>query len=268
MRKLSMKLPAEKQKSSRLATEAQSSRGFTAVEIAMVATVIAIFALIALPIFRNRVEEAKLAAARADLASLMKASILAKADTGFHVRLEDLDNTENNIPTGDPNGIILETPPFVYPVGPASLRQSLTLAQIQNFAGPATAPKFRGPYITFQRFTTYGQLQSSALGGVLLQSFTGNRLSPIQDVPPGQAQGPGLFDSVNNRIPIDPWGNPYLFFPATGETGYSNSVIYSMGPNGLPGDGSLGGIGAYIRPATQPFLPGNLGSFDDLQVEF
>jgi type II secretory pathway pseudopilin PulG len=243
-------------------------RGFSAVEIAMVATVIAIFALIVLPIFRNRVEEAKLAAARSDLASLMKAEILAKADTGFYLRLEDLDNTENNIPNAPPDGITLQTPPFVYPNGPASLRQSLTLTQIQNLAGAPSAPKFRGPYITFQRFNTYAEIRSSTLASLVLQSQTGNRLSPIQDVPASQAQGPGLYDSDLNRIPVDPWGNPYLFFPATGETSYSNSVIYSMGPNGVPGDGSLGGPGAYIRPPSGVLLPGNLGADDDLQVSF
>jgi prepilin-type N-terminal cleavage/methylation domain-containing protein len=243
-------------------------RGFTAVEIAMVATVIAIFALIALPIFRNRVEEAKLSAAQADLTSLMKAEILAKADTGFYLRLEDLDNTENNVPNNPPTGIIYETPAFAYPAGSASLRQSLTLAQIQQLAGPASAPKLRGPYISFQRFTTYGEIQASTLASLVLQSQTGDRLSPIQDIPLAQAQGAGLYDSNQNRIPVDPWGNPYLFFPSTGETGYSNSAIYSMGPNGVPGDGSLAGFGAYIRPASGTLLPGNLGSDDDMQVQF
>jgi type II secretory pathway pseudopilin PulG len=243
-------------------------KGFTAVEIAMVATVIAIFALIALPIFRNRVEEAKLAAARSDLGSLMKAEILAKADTGFFLRLEDLDNTENNVPSSPINGIVLETPPFVYPNGPASLRTSLTQAQIVQLAGPASAPKFRGPYITFQRATTYAELKVNPLASLVLQSVTANRLSPIQDVPAAQAQAVGLFDSDQNRIPVDPWGQPYLFFPSTGETSYSNSVIYSMGPNGVPGDGSLGGSGAYLRPLAGSLLPGNLGADDDLQVQF
>lgn len=249
-------------------TRRPNQRGFTAVEIAMVATVIAIFALIVLPIFRNRVEEAKLSAARADLTSLMKAEILAKADTGFYLRLEDLDNTENNVPNAPADGITYQTPPFAYPVGNASLRDSLTQAQIEQLAGPASAPKFRGPYISFQRFTTYGELKASTLASLVLQSLTGDKLSPIQDVPISSAKSAGLYDSDANRIPVDPWGNPYLFFPSTNETAYSNSVIYSMGPNGVPGDGSLGGFSAYIRPASGTLLPGNLGADDDMQVQF
>ena len=56
--------------------------------------------------------------------------------------------------------------------------------------------------------------------------------------------------SSTNNYPIDPWGNPYIFFgpgrinTATGgsraitpanETNFGNAVVYSMGPDGEPG---------------------------------
>ncbi|MCX7718350.1 MAG: type II secretion system protein GspG [Candidatus Sumerlaeaceae bacterium] len=246
-------------------------RGFTAIEIAMVATVIAIFALLVLPLFRNRVEEAKIAAARADLTSLMKAEQLVKADTGYFVRLEDLDNIELNLPgqpnpTPPPNGITLEVPPFYYLEAPPSSRAPLTVPEWIAFAGTTSKPKFRGPYIAFQNSLRYGDLltrpENQQLANNLLRSRTGNPASAIFDIPTGP-----LFDSLENRIPVDPWGNPYLFFPATGETGFASSVIYSLGPDGLPG----------LLNGTSPndFLrgtPNGLGTLDpnvdDLQVQF
>ncbi len=85
-----------------------------------------------------------------------------------------------------------------------------------------------------------------------------------------------VYDSPDNLIPIDPWGNPYLFFPPSGETNYTNAVIYSMGPNGAPGNGeTLDGVAGnrYLRPpAGNPALNPDewLGgrNSDDLMVQF
>ena len=72
----------------------RQEQGFTAVEIAMVATVIAILALLILPLFRTRTEEAKITAARDDMRSLAIAQMAAMADTGYYFRPQDLDNTQ------------------------------------------------------------------------------------------------------------------------------------------------------------------------------
>jgi hypothetical protein len=57
---------------------------------------------------------------------------------------------------------------------------------------------------------------------------------------------------LRSKYPIDPWGNPYLFFgpgrmgnvggriAITNETNFNTAVVYSMGPNGLPGDQATG----------------------------
>lgn len=268
------------QLSTRRPGHAARQRGFTAIEIAMVATVIAILALIVLPIFRNRVDEAKIAAARADLSSLQKAETLAQADTGFFLRLEDLDNTQGNpysSPTSAPpiNGVTLETPFFVYAPGPAATRRNLSLAEWRNLSGTSSTPKFRGPYTSFQRHLTYGEIYTSSPYRFYIlrsQRTSDKERAAIWDVPEMEKTADGFFDSADNRIPVDPWGNPYLFFPATGETLYTNSVIYSMGPNGFPGDGTRAADpNAYLRP--DPNVAGFvssqwLGGDDDLMVQF
>ena len=57
------------------------SSGFTAMEITMVATIIAIIALLILPLFRARTDEAKEVAARDEIDSIVKAEVLVNADT-------------------------------------------------------------------------------------------------------------------------------------------------------------------------------------------
>lgn len=258
-------------------------RGFTAIEIAMVAAVIAILSLIVLPIFRNRVEDAKIAAAQADLNALMKAQQIVKADIDAYARLEDLDNiAQNGFTSNPPGGVTKEVPFFKYITprpttnpDPASRHVMTTQNERNQLAGTAENPVWRGPYIAFQRSITYGELRApaSGLNPALRYSGGGGDYAAIQDRPGGVAT-----DSDDNRIPVDPWGNPYLFFPPNGNPtdpantngGYSSAVIYSMGPDGQPGDGGGANAAAYTRSyaVQNPTANDRLGAGDDLMVEF
>lgn len=268
-----------KKKTLRAVAPSRGDYGFTAVEIAMVAAVIAILSLIVLPIFRNRVEEAKISAAKADLNALMKAQMVVKADIDAYARLEDLDNVELLGYTAAPaGGVDKEVPFFKYvkPVDggvPADTRQILTPAQRQQLAGQPNMPNWKGPYIAFQNSITYQDLAGTINVNNMRRSTSGNILSAIQDVYAGSPYS----DHNNNRYPIDPWGNPYMFFAPTGNSSnpanpnneFPTAAIYCLGPNGVPGDGS-GGPAAYLREftLTNPTSDGRLGADDDLMVEF
>lgn len=266
-------------------TAMRADAGFTAIEIAMVAAVIAILSLIVLPIFRNRVEDAKIAAAQADLSALMKAEQVVKADIDAYARLEDLDNVQLNGYTAAPtNGIDKEVPAFKYlkpsdTVSPDAATRHIITTQLERsqLAGTNDNPVWKGPYIAFQRSIKYSDIKNTAISNVgqyLLRSQNGGAYeAAIQDINTGP-----FFDSENNRIPTDPWGTPYLFFPPTGNAAdpngnaaFASSVIYSLGPNGLPGDGSQPtNVAAYTREYgfNNPTDNGALGKGDDLMVEF
>jgi hypothetical protein len=73
---------------------------------------------------------------------------------------------------------------------------------------------------------------------------------------------------------LDPWGNPYIFFgsgeigefgnPDTdNETNYSQAVVYSLGPDGLPGNADPSQPRSYFRD-----FPDGIGFGDDLSREF
>ncbi len=211
----------------RLPGRIHSETGFTAVEIAMVASVIAILALLILPLFRKRTDEAKLVAARDELQSLAKAMILVEADTDRTFRLQELG--QSDVPTG-----------AFYRTLTADERARLTAPVAGSGTGEVGATFWRGPYIAFQKSISVNDLKNTT---------TTRRPYMFSD------QGGPIYYVDNNdndlRIPIDPWGSPYIFLDYRDtsfrtalrndygvETSYNQRVMYSLGPDGIPG--SLG----------------------------
>jgi type II secretory pathway pseudopilin PulG len=221
-------------------------KAFTAVEVTMVAAVIAILALIILPLFQKRADNARIAAAQDDMSGLAKAEILANADTDWYFRLHDLDNTK--IYPGTADQVDLAVPYAIWDRA-LSLNEREVLAR-----------RWEGPYIAIQSYT-------SSLLGVARAKWNAAFFTPN-----GQGKSPIFvlaFDNNDDKIPLDPWGGPYIFF-APSETEYnypfSNAVIYSMGPDGLPGDGSLGvGGDTLVRDSTDIYT---LGNGDDFKYVF
>lgn len=249
--------------------------GFTAVEITMVATVIAILALLILPMFRKRTEEAKKAAANDDLQSMMKAMILANADTDQWFRLQDLDNPQiyNDPPEDNGN----ETPLAYW-------NRAISPSERLNLSSP---DRWQGPYVAYSKgpkrnFWYYSDLYGA--GGAA------NGWKPFLFSSEGGAifNGPYLLSDTSGRtypsdydkLPKDPWGNPYIFF-GPGKVGYGpqdsltqtnwgHAVIYCLGPNGFPGDNEAGAqqAASYFRIPGPPDDTNLIGNGDDMFVIF
>ncbi len=219
-------------------------KGFTAVEVTMVAAVIAILALIILPLFQKRAEKAKIAACQDDLQGLAKAEILAYADTGWYFRLQDLDNTQ------------------LYPGTNADRHIAVPYAVWDRALTPAEREvlqrRWEGPYIAIQN------LSSTRLADALAD------WSPEFFQPTSQNKTPVLAfaeDNDDEKIPTDPWGGPYIFYAPATETSYNYpyAVIYSMGPNGFPGDATTLSSPFLERDSTDPNA---LGNGDDYKFVF
>jgi len=232
-------------------------KAFTAVEVTMVAAVIAILALIIMPLFQKRAEKAKIVAAQDDLQGLAKAEILANADTDLYYRLQDLDNTKFydetiNNPTSDPN-IDMSVP---WAVWNRALFSSERAAISNSWEGPYIAIQTGKGGRSYARAILLGDVRGSAEFQVFTQ-VNSQGFAPILYFP---------YDSDDDYIPIDPWGSYYIFFAPT-ETIYSHGVLYSLGPNRLPGDGSGGNIqiDQLLRDSTQD---SHLGNGDDLKYVF
>jgi type II secretory pathway pseudopilin PulG len=223
------------------------SRAFTAIEITAVATIIAILALLILPLLRGRVETARLTAAQDDIKQLMKAEMLAYADTDYYFRIQDLDNTQVYDPPPSPAAMV---PPV--PTPDLAVPHAYWNYEISSFIRERLAERWMGPYVSIPRNERLEDL--TTLMPNLFWGAVGDG-GPIYITTRD--------DLENDRYPIDPWGNPYIFFgpgllyqqaafppgtePATPpaaplngtETDFANSVIFCMGPDGYPGDATL-----------------------------
>ncbi len=242
---------------------AQNRRGFTAIELSAVVTIIAILSLILITVMRKRVEEAKITAAQADMRQISVSEQLIQADTGHHVRLWDMarpqpDSTDSA----------------------ATVQAKLPKASwdTPNDTGLYNAWKngWKGPYAAPQRSNTvyeivlgYPQMfRGDSVAGLTPQ--TGPILILTADNTDEQGQGA----LTRMRYPIDPWGNPYIFFGSgaittgsyplaiTNETNFSTAVIYCTGPSGTPG--------SVLNPTSVQYYreTGILGTGDDLMFQF
>ncbi len=251
-------------------------RGFTAVEIAMVATVIAILALLILPIFRQRTEEAREAAVRDELQSLAKAYILIEADlNGFQPRLQDLDNVQNTGSAQVNVALRATEPPYAEWNRTLGFTSGTTPNATPNNRVTTVVPNWKGPYIAMPKFTTVDDIQFLLPDAIYpngpVYVVGANGASPQYADPGGN-----ISDDPLDRYPVDPWGNPYFFF-GTGrlsdlqESTFNSRVVYSMGPNGLPGDGANSPL-IYLRKGdaflADPSTRGELGTGDDREFIF
>lgn len=257
------------------ATGRGSIRGFTAIEITAVATIIAILALLLIPLLQERVEKTRLTAAKADIQQLMKIQMLVKADIGDYVRLQDLDNTQF-FDAARPDEILELAVPHTF------WNREMLPEERQRIAAPSNEddePLWKGPYLPFNHFRTLEDIVATQPQFVWGDAGNG---------------GPIFVDTRDNltldKYPVDPWGNPYLFYgdgrmffdqewtdlglgspsrpPAglTAETDFRSAALYSLGRDGLPGDNQPLTAPNLQRP--YPGVGGVLGEGDDLRVEF
>jgi len=231
----------------------RNNLGFTAVEIAMVASVIAILALLILPVFRQRAEEARQTAAADELQSLVKALLLVEADMpggNFLPRLNDLDNRAYPDKPNDGNfNTDLEPPRARWVRGtPGSFQE---IADPEYFA--SVVPNWKGPYIALKNATSLATIQTQ------FPLLTDQSQGPIAIFGGGGVDGASL---TIDRYPIDPWGSPYMLFGPE-ETIYNVRTLYSLGADGLPGSGNPNpGAADYDRRT------GILGTGDDFEFIF
>lgn len=239
----------------------RNNRGFTAVEIAMVASVIAILALLVLPIFRQRAEEAREAAVQDELDSMTKALLLIEADMpggNFIPQLSDLDNRRDENVQNLNNNFNNLAPPVVRWRSDGELGQAPTAnrGEFVILSEPeflrTVVQNWQGPYASIKKSISLAELDLPAF-----DNFTQANQGPIL-IPSGPFSPQELQE---DRYPVDPWGNPYLLF-GPGETIYNTRAIYSLGPNGVPGDDIADNPASYTRTARI------LGTADDFSIEF
>ena len=246
----------------------RSRRGFSAVEVIAAATIIAILALILIPTLTRQVEKGRNNGALDELSQFAKVIPIAYAENNNHYfRLQDYDNLQTyNVSVSDPTTEV----PVTYwgLVGPMLTTERARLKT-----------SWDGPYTTFHKFQLINDLLVSAPNAfTIIQPQSGTITQPGGPIfvmlegnfTPGSAiPQPPTQDERRDLYPVDPWGNPYIFFgvgtinvPGVAQESFYTPVIYSMGPDGNPG--------GLTNPAAKDYYPsaGSLGNGDDVTWKF
>jgi len=222
-------------------------RGFTLLELLIAVIILGILVSIVTVVYTNRAADARLAACREDLQSIASGQEHAAIDTGYFYRLYVLNDVkgEEGPPaygTGDIND-------KVDAIGDESIHTNsgqkplifidTDSGEIINNAQLITRVKdpnfgWRGPYVNYTR-----------------------KIINTQD-PLNPSWSPNA--NMTFDLPLDPWGNPYVFFtragfiqepdgllitttftwPGVAKTfdakNFDRPTLVSMGPDSLPGD--------------------------------
>ncbi len=232
--------------------------GFTMVELLIAIIIIGILVTIIVPVLSNRASDARLAAAKADMEALANAESQVAIDTGYVVRLHVLDDSGavgDNLGSDDLGDVIdsIRDEEFNNANLPNRIfldAKTGLLLPVNLFTRVKNDPEqfgWRGPYVNFQ-----------------------NKIK----TPPAAAPLP----LWTYGSPLDPWGAPYFLFVAGGDSSggpatggwideqnattpqalfnyggvsvdariFDRMTLLSLGPNGLPGDGSGGAPGGLL----------------------
>lgn len=235
----------------------RTQAGFTIIELIISVIIIGILVAVIIPIYVTRADEARLNAALQDLEALQTAQQHAAIDTGYFYRLYVLDDVGG---------------------GDAIPASNLTADRVDGIRDEQLRTDVTNPKSLFidTKAGTF-LLGGAAIYDRMVANETAfNWNGPYVNV----ARKVGLKNPVAGQpagTPLDPWGNPYLFFTKEGLVNdrdgvisttyvgldgntynavrFDRPTILSLGPNGVPGNGA---------GSTEP----NFGQGDDLYRQF
>jgi type II secretory pathway pseudopilin PulG len=270
---------------------AAGSRGFSAIEVTAVAAIIFVLALVLVPIVNKRVDESKRTAAEEDLLAFEKSEQMAYGYTSHYFRLCDLDRpapdeadkaAQVTTPYGTSTAAALKVPPAYWnqPV----TQQTETNYLIQNWRGPFLPKLHKDRSMGLQQVVMARPelFNTTGLPGTAGVTPQGGPIFVFMGDDYDWTAPTGLFPY--KLYPLDPWGNPYLFFGSgyygtlagqlaiqpSDQRNWPNAAVYSLGPDGIAGGRALYGMG--VQPTAldyfrESYKLGNATS-DDLVREF
>jgi len=241
-------------------------RGFSIIELLIAIIIIGILVAIIIPRLATRAEQARIRVAESDLEEIRKAEEHAGIDTGYYYRLYVLDDNPGvdpyNIGTGttDGNGNIID----VYDVLRDEKLNLIAQNPIRMFI--CIDPYNTTLYGNLYSVTTASQIYNRMIQNETAFGWNGRYITWHKDNFGFTSEAGKI---IPDDIPDDPWGHDYLFFTSAGlvlepdgnvvpscnidANGkitwpgpyncmvFDRFVVLSLGPNGLPGDGSVTG---------------------------
>lgn len=239
----------------RMPRPAARRRGFTLVEIVIAFIIIGILTAIMVPTIARRADDAKITAAQADIDALVAGLERVSIDIGHVVRMYALNDvrggngTPNTVPLDPVNGLLdngltgngqLYEQPAALFISPITQNFLPAMAQQQLFE-KLTDPnaetsyrnptQWRGPYVNWSRDVNGNDWPDDPWGNDYLFFSRQGMLWPPD---PRATSSSSMREDHSwefNSIGPDIHGNPTALL-------FDRFTVLSLGPNGLPGDGS------------------------------
>lgn len=238
--------------------------GVTMTELLVVVVVVALLATLAVPVYTHQAAKARLAATQYEMKQIAQSMERVAMDTGYFIRLYALNDgfTGDAVPNADPNdrlgGVadnsrtdaidsrqIYHRSNEIFLTTELGLEPPNGVALFEQLVRDETAFGWDGPYMNWHRDVNGNDWPDDPWGNdYMFFSFFGATF------PPADRDDP--FDNFDQNGPIMVDEGPEYQVSQTGSTGggtvvtrefqtsgiFDRPVILSLGPNGLPGDGT------------------------------
>lgn len=204
----------------------RARRAVTLTELLVVLVIISLLATLAVPVFVQKVQQARVAIARSETRTLADAVQAAAITHGFVVPLQVLDNVPDMSASltdaDDFNAGVYSNVRVIDAFIPVTNQQGSqpTLAQTTNVKIAKLRTGWQGPFVTFKR--AYNRNTTSNNPGSLSR------------------------EDLARDYPLDPWGRPYILYSSMGVVGSyvypTSSSSANIDPDTYPdgvGDGTI-----------------------------
>lgn len=258
---------------------ARRRRAFSIIELIVAVIIIGILTAILTPTLTKRMAETRLRAAELELEDLVNAMERVSIDTGYFFRLYVLDDVQggDNIANTDPASVIdgtddedatLGVNPHTEPskifIDPVSQDFLVNFEdKFDKFQEDEIVFGWAGPYLNWKRDANSNDWPDDPWGNdYLLFTKVGGLFPKHFDLPNTTIAQPILGDDEifdDDGPQFTPNGSTSLF-RAPADDIFDRPTVLSLGPNGLPGDGS--GVTNDIEDT------GNYGKGDDIFRHF
>jgi prepilin-type N-terminal cleavage/methylation domain-containing protein len=189
------------------------TKGVTLVELLVVLAIIGLLATIAIPVYINRIEQAKIRTGQTEVGELAKAEEICGVSHGYFVPFQMLDDLPVNTTSSnaDDDDLLQENNVYLIDLSLPARDQLSSQARLNDYSTDSKV---------------------AALYNYWLGPFMNSQRVYIGDA---QTNDPAYISNtiIHLDYPLDPWGTPYRFYSSEGIIGSNATADTAANPSAL-----------------------------------